>query len=228
MIITIAFAVTFLGFAILFFHGNYDAKILAKLGVQSKAMTTDWAVVGWNNTMEKLDYDADVVFFGDSIICGSDFREYFPEKKIVNLGYPGDTLIGMKQRIPAIIALSPKKVFVLGGINGLTDANIDMALNEYCDLLKELKTALPMSEIYVQSVLPISQSKERMVCHNTTIVEFNQSLEWIAVEQGMTYVDLYSLYELDGQMNSELSKDGIHLWPEAYGRWADAIKGYMD
>lgn len=226
--ITACAILVFAAFGVVFHHAGYDTKVLVKLGIIEATAQTNWAVVGWNNTLEKLNYDADIVFFGDSITRGSDFREYFPEKKIVNSGYPGDTLVGMIDRVSGVAAVSPEKVFVLGGINGLTDVNIDNCISTYSDLIDELLEALPEADIYIQSVLPISSSKELSVCHNSTIVKFNSTLEQLASEKGVSYVDLFSLYEVNGEMNPELTKDGVHIYPEAYSLWAEEIAKYID
>lgn len=195
IIVSIAFVLATAAFLVLFFHGNYDTKILVKLGLKEQTAETNWAVVGWNNTMEKLDYDADMVFFGDSITRGSDFREYFPDKKIVNLGYPGDSLSGMITRVSAVAAVAPEQVFVLGGINGLTDVNVEKCVATYTQLIDELKRVLPeTTEIYIQSVLPVLTSKASVYCSNSTIQKFNEYLSELAEEKGATYVDLYSLY----------------------------------
>lgn len=187
----------------------------------------DWAVVGWNNTLIKLDYDADIVFFGDSITRASDFREYFPYFDIVNSGYSGDTLKGMLSRVAGVAAVEPEKVFVLGGINGLTDTNAADCIKTYAKLLDSLKEALPDAEIYVQSVLPVSHEKEAVYCHNTAIADFNAKLVELAQEKGAVFVNLYPLYELNGEMNPELTVDGIHLTPEAYDLWATEIEQYI-
>lgn len=196
--------------------------------MKERRVEKNWAVVGWNNTMQKLDYDADIVFFGDSITRGSDFREYFPKKQIVNLGYPGDSLEGMKQRVISVSSMKPEKVFVLGGINGLSDTNVDASIRLYSELLDELKMDMPYTDFYIQSVLPISKSKELEVCYNTTIQQFNESLRILAKEKNMIYVDIYSLYEVDGEMNPSLTSDGIHILPGAYKLWANAIKQYIE
>lgn len=225
--VTACAILVFLAFCVVFHRAGYDTKVLVKLGIIEPVPQTDWAVVGWNNTLEKLGYDSDVVFFGDSITRGSDFREYFPELKIVNLGFPGDSLLGMIDRVSGVVAVTPEKVFVLGGINGLKDENVDYCIAMYGELLDSLIENLPTSQIFVQSVLPISSSKERSFCHNTTIVKFNARLEQLAAEKGLVFVDFYSLYELSGEMNPDLTIDGIHLYPEAYALWADAIAKHM-
>ena len=141
-LITLCAVLSLAAFAVLFYDGGYGAKVLAKLGLKELPDQSNWAVAGWNNTLYKLDYDADVVFFGDSITHDSDFREFFPEKKIVNCGYPGDDLEGMIERVYPLAKLTPETVFVLGGINGLTDKNVDESIAVYSRLIDTLKENL--------------------------------------------------------------------------------------
>lgn len=225
--VTIIALLLSVAFTVVFHHAGYDTKLLAKLGLIERVEKIDWAVVGWNNTLNKLGYDADIVFFGDSITSDSDFRIYFPDKKIVNLGYPGDDLGGMIERIEGIQSLTPELVFVLGGINGLKDNNLDVSVSKYEELLGALVDALPNSDIIVQSVLPIAKEKESEVCTNTTIVEFNNQLKSMSKEYGVIFVDIYSVYESKNELDPASTEDGIHISPEAYGRWAKAIEEYV-
>ena len=52
--------------------------------------------------------------------------------------------------------------------------------------------------------------------------------ESLAEEYGAVYVDIYPYYVSDGCLNEEFTTDGLHLTPEAYRYWADAIDGYID
>ncbi len=214
-------------FIVVFHHAGYDEKVLVKLGLKEQTVKTNEAILSWERCLEKLDYDADIVFFGDSITCNGDFSRYFPDLKICNLGHGGDTLSGMINRISMVQAITPEKLFLLGGINGLTDFNLDNCVSKYAELLDCLQQSLPDTEIYVQSVLPISSSKELSICHNTTIIKFNEEIKKLAESRGITYIDLFSLYVIDGEMNPELTLDGVHLWPDAYDRWAEKIAKYI-
>jgi lysophospholipase L1-like esterase len=57
---------------------------------------------------------------------------------------------------------------------------------------------------------------------NTVIKEFADK------HQRCRYINLYSLYEKNGIMPAELTRDGIHLKPKSYERWAEAIRPYID
>lgn len=225
--ITILAILLLIAFLVLFFHAGYHTKVLVKLGLSEPVTAPNYALAAWENCLKKLNYDADVVFFGDSLTRDSNFSTAFPELNIVNLGYAGDSLKGMKNRIPMIQAVKPEKIFVMGGINGLKDSNWEQSLAQYNELITELKKALPETQIYIQSVLPIADHKEGSICSNSTIATFNAELQKMAQEQGFLYIDLYTLYEQDGQLNPALARDGLHLLPEAYSLWEDAIAPFL-
>ncbi len=226
---------TLFAFLFIFFRADYDTKLLVKLGLKDTIAVpstgtepeVNWTAVGWNNCLEKLDYDADIVFFGDSITRNSDFRTFFPHKKIVNLATPGDSLSDITKRVDGVAAVSPEQVFVLGGINGLRDHNIATRVQEYKDLLKKLRDAVPNATIYVQSVLPISVEKQQEICQNQTIIAFNKELEKLCDGKNTLFVDLFSVYQKDGSLPPQHTSDGVHLLKESYDVWADVIKEYI-
>ncbi len=206
---------------------GYLTKLFVKLGLKEQNANINWAAFSWDSCLQKLEYKADVVFFGDSIIRGGDFHKAFPDKRIVNLGCSGDTLSGMINRLSMVQAVAPRKVFFMGGINGLTDHNLQNCVKKYAALLEQLKNTNPDAQVYVHSLLPIAKQKEKHICKNTTIRQFNSQIRAIAEEKGAIYIDLYPYYEKDGYMDPELTKEGLHLLPEAYEKWMCAITPYM-
>lgn len=230
VLITVVAVLSSIAFIMVFVRAGYHVKLLEKLGFLPPTNAINYTLQSWQNCIEKLDYDADVVFFGDSITQDSDFKAHFPQYNIVNLGYGGDTLRGMNSRISMVEAVKPEKVFVMGGVNSLSDSNLAQSVEAYRQLICNLREALPNAELYIQSVLPVSKNREmaqNRARSNETIRAFNDCLRKLSKELGVVYIDLYSLYEEDGQMNPQLSTDGLHLKTEAYKLWADAIWPYM-
>lgn len=137
---------------------GYIHKLKIKMGILSPPEKEPdyWAVKGWENTIKKLDYDADIVFLGNSITYYGAFNKAFPDKKVVNLGYPGDKINGMMRRIETIKAVSPEKVFVMAGINGLKDMELKTFYEKYKLLVDSIKKAVPDADIYLQSILPVN------------------------------------------------------------------------
>ncbi len=227
-IVSSAIAALFLAaFLVVFIHAGYHNKVLAKLGIKDAPRTTNWAVYAWNNCLTRLDYDADIAFLGDSITAGGNFEKRFNTYDVINLGYPGDTIAGMIDRVAMVAAVNPEILFVHGGINGLTNMNYENRLAQYAVLLDTLIEQVPDTTIYVQSVLPISKKKELSICSNETIVKYNNHLRVLCEERNLTYIDLHSSYVQDGILNPALTNDGVHLNEDAYTAWEDAIAQYI-
>lgn len=187
-----------------------------------------WCIQGWNNSFLKLGVDFDAVFFGDSITHGSDFREYFPSTTICNLGYPGDNMDGMMLRIPSIQGVHPKKVFVMAGINGLHMQPEKIFTRKYENLASALCDSLPNTQIYFQSILPVNNSDfGKYVCDNEKIKWANSVIEQIAESHNCGYIDLFSVLAVNDELPKDISRDGVHLLPEAYEKWAKAIESFM-
>lgn len=187
-----------------------------------------WTRVGWTNTLKKMNVNCDVCFFGNSITAGSDFRNAFPELSIVNLGLPGDDLLGMLYRIPMLKAVNPKMVFIMAGANDLSFISETLFVERYGELLKAIRDNLPEVRIVIQSVLPMNHSMKRDAPAREKIESANVAIESLARSNGCEFIDLYRLYAVNGEMPIELTKDGIHLKPQAYDRWAVALKLFLD
>ena len=111
---------------------------------------------GWTNSLASLHDTVDVVFFGNSITHGGRFDQAFPDMKVCNLGYPSDDLAGMIKRIPQVVAVHPKKVFLMGGANNIRLFDKVLFETQYQELIKALRDSLPDATIILQSVLPIN------------------------------------------------------------------------
>ena len=110
----IAFATMFL---VLWQKGSYTKILMQKIGVSTEQEDPTkradyWAVKSWESCLQKLTIDVDVAFFGDSITRGGDFQDYFNDVKCINLGYSGDSLTGMRNRIGMLSAVSPEKILL--------------------------------------------------------------------------------------------------------------------
>ncbi len=196
---------------------------------RSNVSSNDSTVIGWRNSLEQLNYDADIAFFGDSITAGGKWQRWFPNHKVINLGVQGNSLEDMDERIDMLYSVKPEKVFIMGGINGITRVTIAPYVARYEKIINEIQENLPGSEIFIQSVLPISSEKGKQYnIDNDAIRSFNLELERLAEDRGCTYIDLYSQYEKNGVMNPDLTRDGVHLKDDAYELWIETIRLYID
>lgn len=54
-------------------------RVLVKVGLEEYEPQVDWTLVSWKSNLEAMDYDADIVFFGDSITRGGKWSDAFPD-----------------------------------------------------------------------------------------------------------------------------------------------------
>ena len=183
-------------------------------------------VASWNNCIEKMNMQFDVVFFGDSETAGGDFQRAFPDVSSINLGYIGEDTKGMLRRVEAIAAAHPQKVFLMGGINGLKNQSLDDFEYWYMTLVDAIREAVPDAELFLESILPVTSYSD--YCDNAKIVEVNTIIQRLAKNRNLTYVDLYSRYAVNNALPDSMSYDGLHLTDEAYTLWYEAIEELMD
>lgn len=227
VIITIIAIISVTLFVLLFIKVGMLSKLLFKMGFIKQKPNVNWSAFSWESCLKKLEYSADVVFFGDSIIRGGDFHKAFKDQRIINLGSSGDTLSAMLRRVSMVEVVNPQKIFFLGGINGLTNMNIKKCVEQYSELMDALKRSSPNAQIYVHSVLPISKKREKRICSNRSIKRFNEEIKNIAGEKKLAFIDLFPLYEKDNSLNEDLTVDGLHLKPQAYEIWNNEIRKYL-
>lgn len=212
-------------------HSRVIQKSLAKYGIirgydDDKQSPDYWARFGWTNTIEKLHTEFDIAFFGNSITRGSDFQLAFPDKKIINLGYSGDNISGMQKRISMIQKSKAKKVFIMAGTNDLAHMDIDEYKERYIELISAIQDSIPGIDIVIESVLPTNtKAGGGKYAPNSKVQKANKVAEGIAKKFNCRYIDLYSLYvDENNELPRELTKDGVHLYPNCYDRWAEKIK----
>lgn len=157
------------------------------IGVDPTKRADYRAIVGWTNTLEKLDIDVDVVFFGNSITRFSDFQHFFPHVKICNLGYGGDRTQDMIARVGQIKAVKPEKVFLMCGINDVLSCSDEQFERNYKILIDSIRNAVPQAELYLQSILPVNPTMEQgkvFKKHTNKIVRWNEIIRNVADSGG--------------------------------------------
>jgi lysophospholipase L1-like esterase len=160
-----------------------------------------------------------VVFLGDSITDGWHLAESFPGKPYVNRGISGQTTPQMLIRFrPDVIALQPKAVVILAGINDMAGNTGPMSLQEteanYASMA-ELAHANGIQVIF-SSVLPMHNYTEKSLPYFLThdpaqILEVNRWLRNYCAANDDLYLDYFSAMVDDkGLLKRELADDGLH------------------
>lgn len=166
----------------------------------------------------------DVVMLGDSITHEGLWHEYFPELALVNRGIGGDTTRDILDRLDAIHPLQPKRILLLIGINDFNmGSSREKLLANYEQILSNLQQQLPATQVFVQSILPVSAAWP--LASNGPIRATNEQLQVLAARFGYPYVDLHSRFcDERGELRAELSNDGIHLRQDGYGVWCEVVR----
>ena len=176
----------------------------------------------------------DIVFLGNSITAGADWKSLLNLPNAKNRGIGGDITFGVLERLDEVIKGKPAKVFVLIGINDIS-RNIpdDLILRNYKSIINRIQKGSKKTKIYFYTLLPVNASFEKFKNHygkDEHILAINNEIRKFASERNVTVIDLYSHF-IDEQkrLKPELTKDGLHLIPAGYQVWADVLNrgGYL-
>lgn len=218
-----------IGILVMCIHYHWIDRFQERIGLKDRPCSQDYlTTISWNHTMQSLSYEADVVFFGASLTSDGHWEDYFDSLKICNLGKSGDRLDMMLWRVPQITAVHPKKVFLSMEQNDMHILTINEIEKAYNTLIDTIVQTNPQAKLYLESLTPLNERQFRRVCDNVKIRKVNELIERVAKERGFTYIDIYSIYEQDGQLSMSISTDGQHLVPEAYLKWTEAIKPFLN
>ncbi len=118
----------------------------------------------------------------------------------------------------------------MAGINGSKNLDLEDFQKKYNLLIDSIQINNPESQLYVQSILPLSKGKENTehYADNATIQKMNLIIKSICQARNIPFIDLYSLYCIDGYLPLEYTRnDGIHIKDNYYKIWSDKIRQYI-
>ncbi len=174
-----------------------------------------------------------------TVLVGDSLSMWFPTKLLpidriwLNQGISGETSVGLLKRLQLFDSTQPDAVFVMIGINDLLKGASDEGiLDNQRQIIRDLRWAHPKAQIVVQSILPHSgeqatwENRDRLLAiSNSRIRELNRRLREIANVENALYLDLYPMFtNADGNLQTELSTDGLHLNDQGYLVWRSALQ----
>lgn len=161
----------------------------------------------------------DIIFLGDSITEGGEWKALFPSHSIRNFGIGSDTTQGVLERIDFIIAGKPKAIFLLIGTNDIgMEIPRSETVHNYYSIIKQIREGSPETQLYIQSILP------RQASQQFAVEILNQQLQQLAAEHEVTYVDLYSKFIGDqGGIDADYANDELHLLGAGYRCWQQIV-----
>ena len=182
-------------------------------------------------------YFDDAAFIGDSRTQGLQLYTGLPNATFyATQGLMVDTFIskkfvkagGGKITIPdAMKNQTFKKVYIMLGVNELGWAYEKVFIQKYGEVVDKVKELQPDAKIYVQSILPVTKAKSDgdAIYNNTKISRYNELIEQMCREKGVTYLHVADAVGLDnGALPAGSATDGVHLNREYCYKWLDYLK----
>lgn len=192
-------------------------------------------------------YFSNTLFIGNSItegfkvFSGLDTPTYYEGRgmtvesihrmKIVNAdNSPNSDGTGEKTVMDALKDRQFDQIYLLFGANELGWVYPDMFIEQYSQLIDDIKALQPNAKICVQSVLPVSaeRSETDEVYNNTKIENLNNMIINMSAEKGIPYLNAAEAFKDDtGALPVDKTPDGIHLTAEACKEWRMYIKTHV-
>ena len=183
-------------------------------------------------------FDETVAFIGDSRTQG--FIMYNGLKDVQDYSYVGlmvDTAVSKKfvktsngEKITLLEDMKGKnikRVYIMLGVNELGWSYPQVFKSKYKELIKEIKKIKPNAQIYVQSIIPVTKSRDKSdkYFNNTRIEQYNKLVKEVASEENVEYLNVQSaLVNSESYLPEETSPDGIHIGKSYCEKWLEYLK----
>lgn len=178
-----------------------------------------------------------ILFLGDSLTYNYKINEFFEGYKTFNSGISGnkttDILNDLENRV---YKYNSNKVFLLIGINDLKNGiSNDEVLNNIEIIIKKIKENSKDTIIYVESLYPISDEKDKKnikkivpKTDNNEIKETNKKLNELCKKYNIKYINVYDkLLNDKGSLKKDYTTDGLHLNDLGYFKVTKVLEKYV-
>lgn len=180
------------------------------------------------------EYFTDALFIGDSRTVGLseyceelDTRATFYSKVSLTIFdvmkkefiRTDDGKIGVEQ---ALSENSFGKIYIMLGLNEIGTGDAEYFKNAYAEVLGKIRELQPDAIIYIQGIMHVTAHKSDRdnYFNNDRINERNAAISELADQQNVFYIDMNeAVDDEDGNLDSTLSFDDVHLKASSYERW---------
>ncbi len=179
------------------------------------------------------DTENEIIFLGNSITEGGDWKALFPNVNAVNRGISGDVTAGILNRLSEVTSSQPKKIFLLIGTNDLARGKSkSYVVDHVASILHEIQKDSENTEIFLQSILPVNPKVgDKFSGHKSNqqlIMSVNRSLEELAKRNNVSFIDLHKRFRnAKGALKPKFTYDGLHLSKQGYKKWKRVLRPYV-
>ncbi|NOS69836.1 MAG: GDSL family lipase [Verrucomicrobia bacterium] len=175
---------------------------------------------------------ADVIFLGDSITQAWEvegkavWERYYAPRHALNLGIGSDRTQHVLWRLDYghLTGLKPKVAVVLIGVNNIPDDTCTprMVLEGVTAVVQKLRTKLPETKIILLGIFPFHEDFHPQ---RAKALQVNQALRKLDDDKSIHFLDFGHLFiQGDGTISKDMMHDFVHLSPEGYRLWAEAME----
>lgn len=128
----------------------------------------------------------------------------------------------------ALAGTSYNRVYLMFGVNETGWPNEGIFIEDYRRIIEDIKAQNPSAQIYIQSILPVSQavSDSSAYIKNDRIRLYNELLQELATEEQVTFINVAEAVSIDGVLPEDAAVDGIHLKKEYCDKWLEYLRQY--
>jgi lysophospholipase L1-like esterase len=182
---------------------------------------------------EQIDESKDLILLGDSMMAYFPTKAFNLEENLLNFGIPGDTTIGVLNRVHQVIKLKPKYVIINIGLNDfvLTHLSHKESLENILDIRHQILEGCPDTLVFVTSLTPINQKdfKDQTYLLNRDpqdAIDLNNMLKDKIDDR--FFINIYDeLVDAQGDLDIDFTRDGIHLNQRGYKIYLRMIKNIL-
>jgi lysophospholipase L1-like esterase len=186
-------------------------------------------------TLESSPVGSPAVFLGDSLTEQCEWDELL-SAPVLNRGISNDTTLDILNRLDPVLALHPKAIYLMIGINDAAQrSSVADAAERYQQILQNIHKASPATRVYIQSLLPVLSSgalvrslrRNRGPALNQWVQQMNQRLSSFADGRSTFYVNIHDDLLENGELAPRYTVDGIHLTGTGYQVWKKRILTFV-
>lgn len=185
-----------------------------------------------NQRVKEAGDKAQVIFVGDSITQGWEgngkeiWAKYYQPRDALNLGIGSDSTQHVLWRLEHgnLDGLKPKVAVVLIGVNNVPpESNTPgMILEGVTAVVQKLRSALPETKVLLLGVFPFRQDFNPQ---RAKALQVNQALRKLDNGDTVRFLDFGHLFiESNGKISQTMMRDYLHLSPDGYRLWAEAME----
>ncbi len=175
----------------------------------------------------------ELVFLGDSITQAWEgggkevWQEYYGNRSAGNIGFSGDETEHLLWRIENgnLKGQSPKLAVIMIGTNNLGNVGHSPAavIAGITKVVEKLGEIAPKTKVLLLGVFPRGREADHKF--RALVKEVNAGIGKLADWERVHFLDIGHVFiEEDGSLSPKIMPDALHLSPEGYKRWADAIE----